>query len=69
MATKANTNKSKIKPIEFLQEARVELSKVSKPNREETIRATVMALALMVFFAVVLALLDVIFHRIMATLV
>ena len=68
MAIKTNSNKSKFKPVEFLKEAQEELKKVSKPNREETLRATFMAIALMLFFAIVLALLDVIFHRIMAVI-
>jgi preprotein translocase SecE subunit len=43
-----------------------ELKKVSKPTRQETIQATVVTLILMLFVAMALGLMDVIFYNLMS---
>jgi preprotein translocase SecE subunit len=53
----------------FLSESLAELKKVTSPSRQETIQATIMTLALVLFFAVTLAVLDWVFKSIMWRLV
>ena len=60
------TGNSSSNPIEFLSDCREELKKVSKPTRAETTRATTVTLVIMFAVALILALLDVVFHRLMS---
>jgi len=53
----------------FLSESIEELKKVHSPTRQETIQATVVTLAILIFFAVVLAFLDWAFKNLMWQLV
>ena len=54
---------------EFLRESLAELKKVHTPTRAETIQATLVTLFIMVFVAVVLFVLDVLFKGLMHALV
>ncbi len=53
----------------FFHESVAELKKVQSPTKQETIQATVVTLAILIFFAVVLAVLDWAFKSLMWQLV
>ena len=53
----------------FFQEVRVELSKVTWPTRQETIRYTLVVIGLAVFTSLFLSACDVGFEKILTTLV
>jgi preprotein translocase SecE subunit len=49
----------------YLSESVQELKKVSKPTRQETIQATMVAVFIVLFVSVCLFLVDIVFNRIM----
>ena len=51
------------KLIQFLKEARLELKKVSWPNRKEIVGSTTLVIVVSILAGLVLGLLDVIFFR------
>ena len=51
----------------FIKECRTELDKVTHPTRQETIQATLVVLVIVIFVAGMLALMDVVFHSVMST--
>ncbi|GAK54311.1 preprotein translocase, SecE subunit [Candidatus Moduliflexus flocculans] len=57
------------KLLQFLKEARLELKKVSWPNRKEIIGATTLVVVLSVMAGLCLGLLDVIFFQMMSRLI
>ncbi len=57
------------KLLQFLKEARLELKKVSWPNRKEIIGATTLVIVLSVMAGLCLGLLDVIFFQMMSRLI
>jgi preprotein translocase SecE subunit len=52
----------------FFHDCMDELKKVSKPTRQETIQATIVTIILMLFIAVALGLMDVVFYNLMSAL-
>jgi len=57
------------KLLQFLKEARLELKKVSWPNRKEIVGATTLVVVLSVMAGLCLGLLDVIFFQMMSRLI
>lgn len=51
----------------FLSESVEELKKVSAPTKQETMQATVVTILLVVFLALCLFLVDLVFHQIMSS--
>jgi preprotein translocase SecE subunit len=52
----------------FLKDCKSELLKVSFPTRQETIRATFVTIIMVIFMAVILAVFDVLFNRLMMSI-
>ena len=52
----------------YFQDSVDELKKVSFPNKQETIQATVVAVIIVIFVATVVSLLDLLFGRVMASI-
>ena len=66
---KTGNLKKKQSPLEFLRSCKVELSKVVWPSKDETKKATLMAIVIMVLMATLLALLDLIFNELMSVII
>ena len=65
----ADSNENKLtlgKAVEFFSDCKEELAKVSTPTRAQTVQATIVTLAIMLFIAFLLALLDFGFNRLMS---
>lgn len=66
MAKSREAKEGGFNPVTFLSDCREELHKVTKPTRQETMQATLVTLVIMFFLAGTLALLDVVFNRLMS---
>ncbi len=65
MSKAQNTGSSVSSARGFLAESVDELKKVTTPTRQETIQATLVTLVIMIFVAVCLFLLDILFSNLM----
>lgn len=69
MASQTSSQTESLGPIgsgiKFLRDCKEELGKVSRPTRDETVKATLTTLFIVVFMSAALALMDVLFNAIM----
>ena len=65
----ADSNENKLtlgKAVEFFSDCKEDFSKFSSPTSAQTVQATIVTLAIMLFIAFLLALLDFGFNRLMS---
>ena len=68
-AKSSSATKDKQYPAEFLRSCRAELDKVVWPSKDDTKKATIMAIVIMCLMAGLLALLDLVFNELMSAII
>ena len=54
--------------MQFLSDCQSELKKVSRPSKDETIKATIVVVVMVSFIALVLSIFDILFNRLMTVI-
>jgi preprotein translocase SecE subunit len=68
-STKSASGEAKVSPLTFIKDSVDELKKVHTPTRAETVQATIVTLFIMVFISLVLFVFDLVFKRLIHTIV
>lgn len=54
--------------IQFLSDCRAELHKISRPTKDETVKATLVTILMVAFLSIALSIFDFLFNRLMSVL-